>query len=71
VLLLSAWQLASTTGALPATILPAPTAVIDVGGELIRDGTLIANLGVVRVIIKYNRAPQTNTKQRRRPYPPK
>lgn len=46
VLLLSAWQLASTTGALPATILPAPTAVIDVGGELIRDGTLIANLGV-------------------------
>ncbi len=46
VLLLATWQLASTTGALPATILPAPTAVIDVGGELIRDGTLIANLGV-------------------------
>lgn len=46
VLLLATWQLASTTGTLPATILPAPTAVIDVGSELIRDGTLIANLGV-------------------------
>ena len=46
VVLLATWQIASTTGALPATILPAPTAVIDVGGELIGDGTLIANLGV-------------------------
>lgn len=46
VLLLTAWQLASLTGALPSTILPAPTAVIDVGWELLRDGTLLANLTV-------------------------
>ena len=46
VLLLAAWQLASITGALPSTILPAPTSVIDVGWELLRDGTLLANLAV-------------------------
>ncbi len=45
-LLLIAWQIASLTGALPAAILPAPTAVIGVGWELLGDGTLLANLGV-------------------------
>jgi sulfonate transport system permease protein len=45
-LLLVAWQVASLTGALPATILPAPTAVIGVGWELLRDGTLLTNLSV-------------------------
>ena len=45
-LLLVGWQVASLTGALPATILPAPTAVVDVGWELLRDGTLLINLGV-------------------------
>ena len=46
ILLLAAWQLASVTGALPATILPAPTEVIDVGWELLQNGTLLTNLGV-------------------------
>jgi sulfonate transport system permease protein len=46
VLLLVAWQAASMTGVLPASILPAPTAVIDVGAELLANGTLVANLGV-------------------------
>lgn len=46
VVLLAAWQIASVSGALPSTILPAPTAVLDVGWELLGNGTLLTNLGV-------------------------
>ncbi|RZM35923.1 MAG: ABC transporter permease subunit [Sphingomonas sp.] len=46
VALLSGWQLASITGALPATILPAPLAVIDAAVMLLRNGTLVTNLWV-------------------------
>lgn len=45
-LILASWQLASATGALPSTILPAPTAVIGIGEELLLNGQLLANLGV-------------------------
>lgn len=44
--LLVAWQLASTTGLLPAQILPAPTAVVKAAAELTADGELIHHLAV-------------------------
>ena len=44
--LLLAWQLASATGLLPSQILPAPTAVVQAGAELIADGTLPHHLAV-------------------------
>lgn len=46
VALLSGWQLASITGALPATILPAPLGVIEAAVLLLRNGTLVTNLWV-------------------------
>ena len=42
--LLAAWQLASVTGALPALVLPAPSAVIGAAARLTRSGELPANL---------------------------
>jgi sulfonate transport system permease protein len=45
-LILASWQAASATGALPSMILPAPTAVIGIGQELLLNGQLLANLGV-------------------------
>ena len=45
-LILASWQLASATGTLPSTILPAPTAVVGIGQELLLNGQLLANLGV-------------------------
>jgi len=44
--LLVVWQLASTTGLLPAQILPAPTAVVKAAAELTADGELIHHLAV-------------------------
>ena len=42
--LLAAWQLASATGALPALVLPAPSAVLAAAARLTRSGELPANL---------------------------
>ena len=42
--LLAAWQLASATGALPALVLPAPSAVLSAAAKLTRSGELPANL---------------------------
>lgn len=44
--LLAGWQVASMTGALPARILPAPTAVFDAALELSASGALWENLAV-------------------------
>ncbi len=44
--LLLFWQASSSMGWLPATILPAPSAVLAAGWALTLDGTLPANLGV-------------------------
>lgn len=44
--LLAIWQLASAAGLLPSQILPAPTAVLKAGAELIADGELIHHLAV-------------------------
>ena len=44
--LLAAWQIASMTGALPARILPAPTAVFNAFMELSASGALWENLAV-------------------------
>jgi sulfonate transport system permease protein len=46
VALLAVWQIASSTGWLPTQILPAPTAVLATGGELLADGTLPHHLAV-------------------------
>lgn len=46
VLLLLAWQAASSAGLIPVNILPAPTAVLGAAGRLLADGRLLENLGV-------------------------
>lgn len=45
-LLLAGWEAGSATGALPASVLPAPVAVLTAGWQLTRDGTLPTNLAI-------------------------
>ena len=44
--LIVVWEVASRLGALPATILPAPSAVLAAAGRLLKSGELSTNVGV-------------------------
>lgn len=44
--LMVAWQVATTTGAVSATVLPTPSAVVSAAADLTRDGTLPGALAV-------------------------